>query len=133
MRRVMVKRGRRDAGADAPQDFAGNDTEAGVAGEGEVDCVYGIDAGERRRFGGEAGEEGFDPGWRAFEFDCDAIGIVSDKAGEVLFGGEAVDKGTKSNALNHTANSNAFPLVGMIWMGCWRHRYAQTLSPQSQA
>ena len=100
----------RDAGADAAQDFAGDDTEAGFAGKCEVGCVHGVDAREGRDFGGKAGQEGFDPRWRAFQFDRDPIGIVSDKAGKMLFGGEAVDEGTESNALNDTANPNAFPL-----------------------
>ena len=66
----------------------------------------GIDAGEGRGFGAKTREKSVDADGRPFDLDGDAVGVVADGAGELLFGGEAVDEGAEADALDYAADEN---------------------------
>ena len=46
---------------------------------------------------------------RAFDLNEDAVGVISDEAGEVPLLRETVDEGPKADALHYSADANASP------------------------
>src|SRR5208283_4103503 len=60
---------------------------------------YRVDPRERRRFGAQPPDEGCDALRRSLDLDGDTIGRIPDEAGQALFRGQAVGKGTEADAL----------------------------------
>ena len=63
-----------------------------------------IDARQRWSFPAQADEEALQLSGRAFDFNCDAVGVIADEAGEAFFAGQTVDKGAESDALHNSAD-----------------------------
>lgn len=52
----------------------------------------------------------------AFDLNDDAVGVVADHPGKVLFGGDAIDEWPEADTLDHSSNPDAFSLV--LGIGC---------------
>ena len=66
----------------------------------------GIDARDGRSFSAEATEEIGDALRLAFDFDGHAGGVIADVAGKLEFDSQAIDEGTKADALNDALDAH---------------------------
>jgi hypothetical protein len=108
-----------DSCGHAAEDFTCDDAEAGFAGWFEFADGYGVNARQGRSFGAETGEEGVEGGGGPFDFNCDAVGVVADEAGEQFFLGEAVDEGAEADALHDAANTDGAALQHFVPFSFW--------------
>ena len=109
---------RRDAGANATKDFACDDAKTDLGRRRDLFGHDRVDAGQGRSLGSEPLEKNFDAGPAPFELYDDAVSIVADEPGELLFCGEAKHERAKTDTLNHTAHPDTF--ADSVPFGAWR-------------
>jgi len=104
----------RNAGAYVPVSLAGDDAEGNLASRCKVREQNGIDPRQRWRFGVETADERSDAELSTLKLDDHSIGVVTNEAGKMFFGCEAINERSKADTLNHASDpdnlANSFRL-----------------------
>ena len=86
-----------------------NDGELAVAITGHVVDGQAGDAGERRRFGGQAQNELLHYFWRPLNFNGDSGGGIADRTSKLAASRETIDIRAESDALHDAGNFDLAP------------------------
>ena len=124
-----------NAGGDLAARLAGDDAEFFFSFWRNVADNDRIDAREGRSFGVEAAAKGFDAIGGSLDLDGHAAGIVADEAGQSLFLREAVDEGTKADALHDAAHREGFaplPTLRAVLVLDWFRGSTQCLAQETR-
>lgn len=94
---------------------AGEDAESGFRLQLGIAGKKRGDFGQRRKFGRQALKETVEEDGVALDFDGHSRGSVGNKASEIAFLSEAIDKGTKTDTLDYAGDVDGFARNDSSW------------------
>ena len=100
---------RRNSGADAPQNLAGDNPEARLARRRNLTDFNRIDPRQGRRFRAQPYEKCIHPALCTLNFNRHTVRIVADKANQALLKSQPVDKRPETHPLHHAAHQHPAP------------------------